>query len=44
LFVAALYAYGALANIRATRGRHVGWMLMATAVALILIWVFVASA
>lgn len=35
LFVAALFAYGAVANFWVTDGRHFGWMLMAVAIALI---------
>lgn len=37
LLVGAMFLYAALANARATRGRHPGWMLMAVAVALIVI-------
>ena len=33
--VGAFYAFGALGNLWATRGRHFGWMLLAVAVALI---------
>ncbi len=36
VLVAAHYAAAALGNLWATRGRHPGWILMATAVALIL--------
>lgn len=39
LFVAALYLYGAVGNLWASRGRHPGWMLMAVAVALIAVGV-----
>jgi hypothetical protein len=35
LFVGASYLYGAIGNLWATRGRHVGWMLMAAALVLI---------
>ena len=35
LFVGSLYLFGALANLWATRGRHPGWLLMATALMLI---------
>ena len=35
LFVGALFLFGALGNLWATRGRHPGWMLMAVAVGLI---------
>ena len=35
LFVGSLYAFGALGNVWATRGRHPGWMLMAAALILI---------
>lgn len=35
LFVGALYAFGAVFNFIATKGRHPGWMLMVVAVALI---------
>jgi hypothetical protein len=35
LFVGTLYAFGALGNVWATRGRHPGWMLMTTALILI---------
>jgi hypothetical protein len=35
LFAGAFYAYGALGNLWATRGRHPGWVLYAIAVALI---------
>jgi hypothetical protein len=34
--VGALYLYGAMGNLWATRGRHPGWMLLAVSVALIL--------
>lgn len=36
-FVGALYLQAAVANARATRGRHFGWMLMAAAVALLVV-------
>ncbi len=39
LFVGALYLYGAVGNLWATRGRHPGWMLMTVAVALIAVGV-----
>src|SRR4029453_12090076 len=35
LFVGSLYLFGALGNLWATRGRHPGWLLMATALMLI---------
>jgi hypothetical protein len=35
LMVGSLFLNGAILNYRASRGRHPGWMLMATAVALI---------
>lgn len=35
LFVGALYLFGAVVNLWATRGRHPGWMLMAVALVLI---------
>lgn len=35
LLVGAAYLFGAVANFRTTRGRHIGWMLLATTVALI---------
>jgi hypothetical protein len=35
LSVGSLYLFGAVANAWATRGRHLGWMLMAAAVVLI---------
>jgi len=35
LFVGGFYLYGALGNLWATRGRHVGWMLLAAALVLI---------
>jgi hypothetical protein len=35
IFVGSTYLYGALGNLRGTRGRHPGWMLMATALILI---------
>jgi hypothetical protein len=35
LFVGALFLFGAVGNLRATRGRHPGGLLMAAAVALI---------
>jgi len=34
VIVAAMYAFGALANACATRGRHPGWMALALAVGL----------
>lgn len=37
LLVGSAFLYAALANAWATRGRHPGWMLMASAVALIAI-------
>ena len=33
--IGALYLYGAIGNLWATRGRHPGWMLLAAAVVLI---------
>ena len=36
LFVGSSYLFGALVNLWATRGRHVGWVLYAAAVLLIL--------
>lgn len=35
LFVGSTYLFGALGNLWGTRGRHPGWMLMATALVLI---------
>lgn len=35
LIVGFSYAYGGVANLRGTRGRHPGWMLMAAALVLI---------
>jgi len=35
LFVGGLYLYGAVGNLWGTRGRHPGWMLMATTLVLI---------
>ena len=35
LFVGSLYLFGAVGNLWGTRGRHPGWMLMATALVLI---------
>lgn len=35
LFVGSQYLYGVVANFRATKGRHYGWMLMALATGLI---------
>jgi hypothetical protein len=35
LLAGSSYLYGALANLWATRGRHIGWVLYATALALI---------
>lgn len=37
LLVGALYMFGAVGNLWATRGRHPGWMLMGAALALILV-------
>ena len=35
ILVGSSYLYGAVFNLRATRGRHPGWMLLAVALALI---------
>lgn len=40
LLVGSMFAYAAVANAWATRGRHPGWMLMAAAVALIVVDIF----
>lgn len=40
VLVGASYLFGALGNLWGTRGRHPGWLLMATAVALIVFGVY----
>ena len=35
IFVGGFYVYGAIGNLWGTRGRHIGWMLLAMAVLLI---------
>ena len=43
VFAGALFLYGAIANFAATRGRHPGWVGMATSIGLILYALLVAS-
>jgi hypothetical protein len=44
IFVGSMYAYGALANLWGTRGLHPGWVLMTSALILIVLGVSIPAA